>query len=80
MGAGVAAATGGSFVGFMLLFKKLDEFFCHRTSKLRSIGNGDGALVVARYVVANADGNQFDRRVIFDLVNDLAQVLFEVAA
>jgi hypothetical protein len=44
------------------------------------VDDGDGAAVVARHVVADADGDQLDRRAGLDLVDDVAQVPLEIVA
>ena len=41
---------------------------------------GDGAAVVARDVVADADGEQFYRALALDEADDFAQMLVEIAA
>ena len=49
-------------------------------AELLGIDDGDGAAVIARHVVADADGDQFDRRARFDLLNHPAQVALEIVA
>ena len=44
------------------------------------IDEGDGAAIVARDVVADADRDQLHRRVALDLADHLAQVALEIVA
>ena len=55
---GVRRRAGGS--GCALL-EQLDELVGHGAGELGRVGDGDGAAVVARHVVADADGDQLDR-------------------
>ena len=56
---GAAAADLGS----VILVEQFGEFFQHGAAELLGIDDGDGAAVIARDVVADADGEQLDRRV-----------------
>ena len=63
-----------------LVLEKLRKLFRHRTAELFGIHDGDGAAIVARDVVADADGDEFDRRLRLDLFDHAPQVLFEIVA
>jgi len=80
MGARVSPARRERLTGVRFFLKQLDELFGHRASKLGSVRNRHGALVVACHVVTDAYGNEFDRRMRFDLVDDLAEMLLEIAS
>src|SRR5262249_49682684 len=80
MGARVTAARHRRFVGVRLFLKQLDELFGHRSGKLGSISNGDGSPIVTGDVMPDTDGDEFNRRVALDLVNDLAKMLLQIAA
>ena len=73
-GAAVATRLGA------LLLEQLGELLGHRAAELLGVDDGDGAAVVARHVVADADGDQLDRRARLDLLDDVAQVPLEVVA
>ena len=60
--------------------EQLGELLGHRAAELLGIHDGDGAAVVARHVVADADGDQLDRRAGLDVLDDPAQVPLEVVA
>ena len=45
-----------------MLVEQLGELLGHRAAKLLGVDDGDGAAVIARHVVADADGDQLDRR------------------
>ena len=67
------------FLEFFLV-EQLGELLHHRAAELLGVDDGDGAAVVARHVVADADGDQLDRRARLDPVDDVAQVALEVVA
>ena len=60
--------------------EELGELLHHRSPELLRIHEGDGALVVAGDVVADADREQLDRTVVLDVLDDLAQMPFQVVA
>ena len=68
----------GSTCGVLL--EQFGELLGHGAAKLLGIDDGDGAAVVARHVVADADGDQLDRRARLDLLDDLAQMPLEIVA
>ncbi len=49
-------------LGRGLLVEQLGELVGHGAAELLGIDDGDGAAIVARHVMADADGDQFDRR------------------
>src|SRR5690606_25948741 len=63
-----------------VLLEQLDQLVGHGAGQLARIGDGDRAAVVAGHVVTDADGDQLDWRTGLDLVDDLTQVLLQVAA
>jgi len=64
----------------VLLDKQRDQLLRHRAAQLFGVDDGDGFAVIARDVVADADGREFDRRALFDVLDDVAQVPFEIIA
>ena len=74
---GLGARGGG--VGRALL-EQLDQLVGHGAGELGGVGDGDGAAVVARHVVADADGDQLDRGARLDLLDHLAQMPLQIAA
>ena len=48
--------------------------------KLFGIDDGDGALVIARHVMTDADGGELDRRSGFDIVDHPAQMPLQIIA
>ena len=52
--------------------------FGHGTRQLFHIGDGHGTFVIARHIVANPDGQQFNLFALFDHGDDVAQVFFQV--
>ena len=60
--------------------EEFGELFGHGAGQFLGVGDGDGTLIVAGHVMTDADGDQLHVRVVFDLVDDLAEVLFEVGA
>src|SRR6266849_693181 len=67
----VAARGGNGPVG---LDEQFGELFGDGAAEFFGVDDGDGAAVVARDVVADADRDQFDRRAGFDLLDDMAQM------
>jgi len=63
-----------------LLAEQLREFFGHGSAKLLGVHNGDRAAVIARHVMADADGDKFDRGFRFNVEDDLAQMPFQIIA
>ena len=64
----------------MRLAEQLGEFFGDGAAELFGVDDGDGAAIVARDVVADADRDQFDRRAGLDFLDDVAQMPLEVIA
>src|SRR6185437_8540647 len=56
------------------LAEQFGELFGDRAAEFLRIHDGDGAAIVARDVVADADRDQLDRRTGLDLLDDVAQV------
>src|SRR5260370_11104228 len=75
--AAVAGCGGRHAMG---LAEQFGELFGDGAAKLFGVDDGDGAAVVARDVVADADRDQFDRRAGLDLLDDMAQMALEVIA
>src|SRR6185312_6078137 len=69
------AGAAGAFV-----FEQIGEAFEHHAAQLLGVDDGDGAAVVAGDVVADADRGQLYLAGALDVVDHLAQVLFEVVA
>src|SRR3984893_13707910 len=67
---------------FFLLFlvEQRGELLHHRAAQLVGVDDSDGAAVVARNVMADADGYELDRRARLDPVDDVAQMALEVVA
>src|SRR3954451_6418448 len=62
------------------LAEQFGELLGNRAAEFLGIDDGNGTSIVARDVVADADRDQFDRRAGFDLLDDLAQMPFEIIA
>ncbi len=75
-----ATATCGPHVLGIVFVEQRGELLHHRAAQLVGIDNGDGTAVVARDVVADADGDQLDRRARLDPVDDVAQMALEIVA
>ena len=58
-----------------MLVEEFGELLGHGAAQLLGIDDGHGALVVARDVMADADGDELDRRAVLDVDDDLAQML-----
>src|SRR5258706_625558 len=64
----------------MSLVEQFGELFGDGAAELFGVDDGDGAAIVARDVVADADRDQFDRRAGLDLLDDVAQMALQVIA
>ncbi len=73
-------AGGSRRRGALGLAEQFGELLGHGAAELLGIDDGDRTAVVARDVVADADGDQFDRRAGLDLLDDAAQVPLEIIA
>ena len=62
------------------LLEQFRQLLGHDATQFLGIDDGHGAAVIARHVMADADGNQFDRRARLDVLDDAAQVAFEIIA
>src|SRR5215831_15260427 len=60
--------------------EQLGELFGHDAAELLGIDDGDGAPIVARHVMADADGDQFDRGAGLDILDHPAQMALEIVA
>src|SRR5262249_22695049 len=88
LGAATAAGASGGAPGLahgadvlgVLLVEQRGKLLHHGAAQLVGVDDGDGAAVVARDVVADADGDQLDRRARLDPVDDVAQMALEVVA
>ena len=58
--------------------KQFGQFFGHGAAEFFGIHNRHRAAVIARHIMADADGKQFDGRAGFDLFNHMAQMPFEI--
>src|ERR1700722_6212405 len=63
-----------------VLVEEFGELLRHSPAKLFGVDDGHGAPVVARHVVANANGDQLNRRAGLDLLNHVAQMALEIVA
>src|ERR1700756_529914 len=63
-----------------MLIEQFRELLGHDAAEFFSVYDSDGAAVIARDVVADADCDQFDRRAGFDIFNHPAQVAFQIVA
>src|SRR3984893_3067437 len=75
---GVAAANAG--VGAAVFVEQLGESFEHDAAELLGVDDRDGAAVVAGHVVADADRCKLHFAEALDVVDHLAQMLFEGVA
>jgi hypothetical protein len=73
-----AGAARGAFGG--MLVEELGELLGHGAAEFLGVHDGHGAAVVARHVVADADGDELHRRAGLDLLDDPAQVPLQVVA
>src|SRR5260370_35553039 len=88
LGGGGASSAAGATPGLahdanvlgLFLVEQRGELLHHGAAQLVGVDDGDGATVVARDVVADADGDQLDRRARLDPVDDVAQMALEVVA
>ena len=58
--------------------EQLGELLDHRAGELLRVHDGHGAVVIAGHVMADADGDQFDRRTLLDPFDDLPQMPLEI--
>src|SRR5690242_11148900 len=79
-GSGLRAARDRGVLHGRLLIEELGKLLRHGAAKLLRIHDSHGTPVIARHVVAYADGDQFDRRARFDLLDHPTQMAFEVIA
>src|SRR6266851_9490582 len=73
----VATRGGDGLVGLAEQFR---ELFGDGAAEFFGVDDGDGAAVVARDVVADADRDHFDRRAGFDFLDDMAQMALQIIA
>src|SRR5260370_5271174 len=78
-GAAARLAHGPNVLGLFLVEQR-GKLLHHGTAQLIGVDDGDGSAIVARDIVADADGDQLDRRARLDPVDDVAQVALEVVA
>jgi hypothetical protein len=64
----------------LILIEQLGEFLDHGAAELLGVDDRDRATIVAGHVVADADGDQLDRRTLLDVLDDPTQVPLEVIA
>ena len=70
------AAAGLELAG--VLVEQLRQLLRHRAAQLLGVGNRHGPVVIARHVMADADGDKLHRRALLDLSDDEAKVAFEI--
>uniref|UniRef100_A0A0N5A5N4 LigA n=1 Tax=Parastrongyloides trichosuri TaxID=131310 RepID=A0A0N5A5N4_PARTI len=58
--------------------EQLGQLFGHGARQLLDVDDGQGAAIPAGHVVADADGQQFDRAARLDLLDHLTQVLVQI--
>src|SRR6185437_17024401 len=66
---GALAVARGAGVLLVFLIEQRGELLHHRAAELVGVDDGHGAAGVARDVVADADGDQLDRRARLDPVD-----------
>src|SRR4029079_17999305 len=74
-----ALSRRSSLLGGML-FEQLAKLLGHRAAQLFGIDDRDGAAIVARHVMADADRNQLNRRRAPDLLHARREVTHDVIA
>src|SRR5690606_33220995 len=85
-GPATAGGTGGSGAQAPtnrddgILVEQLCQLLHHRAAELFGIDDGDRAAIVARNIVADADGGEFDWRTRLDPLDHLAQMPLEIIA
>jgi len=57
-----------------VVFEQFRKLVRQRAAQFLGIDDGHGPAIIAGDVVADADGDQFHRRPVLDVVDDLAQV------
>jgi len=60
--------------------KQIDQLLGHGAAKLLRIHDGHRLAIIARHVMADADGGEFDAGAGFDLFDHAPQMLFQVVA
>src|SRR5665647_3656140 len=60
------------------LLEQFGELLGHGAAEFLGVDDGDGALIIPRHVVTDADGDQLDRRAVLDLLDHPAQMTFEI--
>ena len=60
--------------------EQFDQLLGHGAAQLLGIHDGDGLAVIARHVMADADGGEFDAGAGLDLLDHPAQMLLQVIA
>src|ERR1051325_10126311 len=63
-----------------VLFEQLGELLGHRAAQFLGVDDGDGATIVPRHVMADADRDQLDRRAGLDLLDPPAQMALQIVA
>src|SRR5690242_414290 len=66
--------------GIHVLVEQFGELLHHGAAEFLGIDDGYRTAVVARHVVADADGDEFDLVAVLDVADHLAQMLFQVVA
>src|SRR5712671_1909593 len=64
----------------LVLVEQFGELVGHRAAQLLGVDDGDGAAVIARDVVTDADRDQLDRRARLDVLDHPAQVALEIVS
>ena len=62
----------------IIFLEKRCQLIHHCAAKLFGVDNRHRPAIVAGDIMADADGDQLDRRAGFDIANDLAEMAFEV--
>src|SRR5216683_8232136 len=62
------------------LAEQFGEFLGDGAAEFFSVHDGDGAAIIARHIMTDADRDQFDRRTGLDLLDDVPQVPLEIIA
>ena len=70
--------TGGA--ALRGIAEQLGELLRHGAGQFLGVGDGHGAAVIARDVMADADGDQLHWRIGLDLMDDLPQMPLQVSA
>ncbi len=75
-----AAAPGAAPARRGRLVEQLGQLLDHDAAEFLGVDDRHRAAVIARHVVADADGDQLDRRALLDLLDDPAQMPLEIIA